>query len=172
MTNALYIMVGIPASGKSTYAHKEQKKLEAEGYTTAIISRDQIRKRLVKNKEYFSCENEVFDTFVNKINDCIKSGINYIFADATHISAGSRAKVLNQLNLNSSINLIFEVFPITLETALERNRNREGFARVPDSAIQKMYERFSIPTTKELKKYNCNIFINVHYVNIHRIEGD
>ena len=48
----LYLMSGIPASGKSTYAHKLAEKTGA-----VYISRDEIRFSLLKDEEdYFTHE--------------------------------------------------------------------------------------------------------------------
>ena len=60
----LYLMCGIPGSGKSTWI--KQNKIESD----AVISRDVVRFSLVKeHEEYFSKETEVFYTFIDQINE-------------------------------------------------------------------------------------------------------
>ena len=56
----LKLMIGIPASGKSTYAHYLEKVYALNNKTVKYISRDAIRFALVKGEEaYFSKEKEV-----------------------------------------------------------------------------------------------------------------
>lgn len=169
MTYELKIMVGVPGSGKSTWAAKEAQFLENDGFTTAIISRDAVRKEFVgENAQeagaYFNREREVFEQFIREINEAMEVGINYIFVDATHISPASRAKLLSRLLPDPSTKLVFEVIDCSLETCMARNANRTGFARVPDSAINRMYSQFSAPTEKEFGfKYGFKDVVINHY---------
>ena len=96
MTKEVKIMVGIPGSGKSTFAKQEAQFLEMDGFHVAIISRNEVRKSFVGDGEYFSRENEVFEEFIRQINECLELGIDYVFVDATHISQQSRAKLLGR----------------------------------------------------------------------------
>ena len=63
MEKTLIMLCGCPGSGKSTWTqqYKENKKV-------VIISRDEIRFRLVSEKEeYFSKETQVFNIFISEI---------------------------------------------------------------------------------------------------------
>ena len=61
MTQELRVMVGIPASGKSTLIEKEVSCLEEERKTTAVVSRDAVRFSMLKEGEdYFAHEDEVY----------------------------------------------------------------------------------------------------------------
>lgn len=75
-----------------------------------------------------------------------------IFADATHISSGSRQKLLNAIKLNYSLNDI-EVNVIWLRTplsvCLERNKMRHGRALVPEDTIKEMYSTQTLPKSYE-----------------------
>ena len=162
MKQNLYLMVGIPGSGKATWASAQNNSY--------IISRDAIRKSLVgedvNNEKYFSKEKEVFSTFINEINSAIASSKENIIIDATHTNPAGRKKVLSRLNLHHNLNLKIIVFPINLETALERNSKRTGFAKVPPEAIVQMYNNFITPHYDEfdycLNKINT---IDIQEVN-------
>jgi predicted kinase len=77
---------------------------------------------------------------------------NRIFADATHLSVGSRKKLLDAIKLNYPLNNI-EINVIwlrtTLETCLERNRMRYGRSLVPNETIKEMFASQSLPKSYE-----------------------
>lgn len=143
--NKLYIMIGIPGSGKSTYAKKH--------FPNAVyVSRDEIRFDLVsENEEYFSKENEVFTKFVNIINSNLKAGKDVV-ADATHLNPRSRTKLFSHLNIDpTKTETIAVVMRTPLEVCLDRNENRKGTrSYVPPQVIKNMYSSFKEPTMKEL----------------------
>ena len=131
----LYISSGLPGAGKSTFlkAHKGKEEV--------IISRDEIRFSLLKEgEEYFSHEEEVFNTFVQRLVENIKAGKN-VYADATHLTPGSQIKLLAPILLEAApaqINYIF--FNVPLDICLQRNEQRKGTqAYCPPETIRKMY---------------------------------
>lgn len=166
MTTELKVMVGVPGSGKSTWVEQEIARLEDDHRTTCVVSRDFVRKSLLNDHDgYFDKETEVFNEFVRQINEAMELGIDVVFADATHISPASRAKLLGRLAADPHTKLTFEVIDVPLDVAIKRNAQRSGFARVPDSAIKNMKKGFSIPSAKELPKTKwgfLDIKINVH----------
>lgn len=143
----LWIMVGIPASGKSTFIATHDNFFNER---KAVISRDNIRFSMIKEKDsYFSREKEVFNEFIRQIKISLEENFDTI-VDATHINAGSRSKLLRALDnslKNIEINAI--VIRTPLDIALERNSKREGLSLVPESAIRDMYSHFTIPTIDE-----------------------
>lgn len=165
MTKEVKIMVGIPGSGKSTFAKQEAQFLEMDGFHVAIISRDEVRKFFVGDGEYFSKETEVFDEFIRQINECLELGIDYVFVDATHISQQSRAKLLGRLRPDGNTILTFEVCDCEIDTCIARNNLRTGFAKVPESAIRKMARGYRPPTPAEFELYKYgfkDVKINHH----------
>ena len=139
----LVIMMGVPGSGKSTWA----KKMTGEFDT--YISRDEIRFSLVKeDEEYFSRENEVLRTFFEEIDAAILTTKRYVYADATHLSPTGRRQLLS--NLKNKPNRIYVVYvDVSLETAIERNAQRTGRALVPKDVVTRMYNSIKLPTKKE-----------------------
>lgn len=143
----LWIMVGIPASGKSTFIATHDNFFNER---KAVISRDNIRFSMIKEGDsYFSKEKEVFNEFIRQIKVSLEENFDTI-ADATHISVGSRSKLLRALGdslKNIEINAI--VIRTPLDIALVRNSKREGLNLVPESAIRDMYFHFTFPTINE-----------------------
>ena len=155
MTN-LYLMCGPSGAGKSTCLKNNK------AFNGIVISRDAIRFALLSDGEdYFAHEDEVFEIFINKINNAISLKYENIYVDATHLNEKSRNKVLDLLNLDN-VNIICVNFNISLKTCLERNAMREGRALVPDSAIKKMYYSFSPACYQEKHKYFNIINIEEH----------
>ena len=153
----LYLMCGCPGSGKTTLVKKMMEQLP----NCCHISRDEIRFSLLNDDDdYFAKEDEVFLTFINTINEKIKSEkIENIFINATHLNQKSRNLVLNKLDKDN-----YEIIPISFELPLDihlkRNANREGRARVPDDVIKSMWNKYQIPTFNEKYKYNKIIHVN------------
>ena len=144
----LIIMMGVPGSGKSTWTN-----LLAETYDATVVSRDDIRFSMVKeDEEYFSKENEVFDTFTKTISWFLSQNVNVI-ADATHLNYGSRRKLLNALTTKPTF-IIIAHKDEKLETCLQRNENRKGTrAYVPESVIRRMFYSQEKPMADECDEY-------------------
>lgn len=141
----VFILCGPPGSGKSTWV-REQMSIH-----DMWISRDQVRFSIVnEDEEYFSHEDEVFDTFIDFINQTLEDSIvEHVYVDATHINYRSRHNVLSKLRMKNVEELNCVCFATPLETCLERNRQRAGQERVPDTVIKNMFNGFDYPTEKE-----------------------
>ncbi len=140
--NNLYLMVGAPGVGKSTYANNFIKSYDKP---IKVVSRDAIRFSLLNDgAPYFSKEKAVFSKFIKEINDGLGKGD--VIADATHINEVSRMKVIKKIDL-SKCKVSCIVVNTDETTAIKRNHLREGRARVPDQAIRDSYARFTHPKT-------------------------
>ena len=92
----LVLMMGVPGSGKSTYARNTIKTGDI------YISRDEIRYSMLTDEDdYFAKENEVIKTFIQYIDEALADTQHQgkVYADATHLSPKGRAQILNQLYL-------------------------------------------------------------------------
>lgn len=146
MKKFLYVMIGAPGSGKSTFisTHLNQKDI-------LWVSRDAIRYSLVaEDEDYFSKEDEVVRTFIQHINNALsqESPYQYIYADATNLSKKSRKQLLNQLKIKPDA-MIGIYFDLPLEVIQQRNAQRTGRERVPAHIVERMYNSMELPTKEE-----------------------
>ena len=140
----LFIMMGVPGSGKSTFVDKYMKG-------AVHVSRDEIRFSLLKEGDkYFDREKEVFEIFYKTINRVLESS-HMVVADATHLNPQSRNKLLSRLRYDKNkvrVNIIYMATP--LETCLQRNETRRGTkAYVPPHNLIEMYENLREPNFEE-----------------------
>ena len=145
-------MCGVAGSGKTWFAKNKLMK----GRDWEYISRDEVRFSIVEdNEEYFSHEKEVFANFVEKVAIALHWGGNNIIADATHLNWGSRRKLLKAINKYYPVEEL-DIIPVVIEAKLadilERNKLRDGRARVPENVIRRMRASMSDPE-KDPYKY-------------------
>ena len=137
----LIMMCGIPGAGKTTWA---QNHISSEDI---YISRDEIRfKMLNESENYFAHEDEVVKEFFNRINETLEKGYN-VFADATHITKGSRKKFMSQVQGYENLGIVYMDIPLCI--ALERNEERRQRAYVPRGVIRRMWNQLDIPSYEE-----------------------
>ena len=148
----LVIFSGIPGSGKSTWAKAHLTD------DIAWISRDEVRFALLdEDEDYFAHETEVFEKFVEQINQNLKAG-KRVFADATHINWASRRKLLERIKDKQDTNIDVYVFRTSLGTCLERNKRRAGRSCVPEKIIRRMSVQMTDPMHDSFK-YNTVKYI-------------
>lgn len=139
------MLVGIPASGKSTLV----EQYRSAGY--AVISSDAIREEQTEglsmngltDQERGEINRQVFDTVRREVQAHLKKGHSVVM-DATNLSRKNRMGFLKQLpKLALNRKCILLITPV--EVCLERNRRRTVNARVPESAMYRMLCNFECP---------------------------
>lgn len=138
----LYLMCGIPGSGKSTWAKAHLDK------DTKYISRDEIRFSMLEDgDDYFAKEDEVYAKFCEEVSLAL-ARYGKVIADATHLNFSSRNKLLRNITtIPDTISLIYMDVP--LEVCLQRNEARVGRKFVPETVIRNMYASLSLPSPEE-----------------------
>ena len=151
----LWLLCGIPGSGKSTWCGRAMKKPGA-----VRISRDVIRFALLdEGDDYFAHEGDVYREFVRAINESLwDNSVTDVFVDATHLNENSRNKLLKNIDLNN-VNINAINFIIDFDLAWERNSLRDGCSRVPYSAMRNMFNAYR-PARKG-EKYDYNKVIDI-----------
>ena len=132
------MLVGLPGSGKSTYA----EILKADGYI--VHSSDTIREELGDVNDQ-SKNTEVFEILHKRIKDDLRDGKSVVY-DATNLSRKRRVAFLKELKnipCEKTCILIATPYEICVLQNFIRERN------VPGEVIRKMYKSFQMPCIQE-----------------------
>ena len=133
--NELIMLVGIPGSGKTSWAYKTINKIE----NCVIHSSDNLRKELYGDENDQEHNSELFNELHNRIRQSLKEGKTVIY-DATNLNKKRRIKFLNTLG---PVRKICVLFLTDLSECLKRNRERGK--NIPDEVIYNMYKTFCPP---------------------------
>lgn len=136
------ILIGLPGSGKSTYA---RWKAEEKGWVW--ISSDEIRKELTGSEDNQSVNSKVFETMYKHTVAALESNLNVIY-DATNLSLKNRRHFIQQVKTKFlKTYFIATVFAVPYETCCTRNSERER--TVPQYVIDRMLKSFAVPAQGE-----------------------
>ena len=134
--NKFICMVGLPASGKSTYA-----QILSDQYNAIICSSDRIREELFNDVNDQSHNADVFKELYKRIKDGLQNGQNVIM-DSTNISYKRRMAFIQELK-NIPCEKICVLMATPYKECLKNNANRDRV--VPEEVIERMYKNFNIP---------------------------
>ena len=123
----LYMPIGIPGSGKSTYYKNNFNEDK-----TVLISSDAIRKEVFGDENDQEHNSEVFELMRKRTIDALKNNKD-VYYDATNISSKRRIALFNCSEDIRNAEKVAIVFCTPLEVAIERNNNRER--KVPKDVI-------------------------------------
>ncbi len=129
------IFIGIPASGKTTFYN--------ERYSRYVhVNMDTLHTR---NKEKIL------------ISDCLRKGLSFV-VDNTNPAIADREDYI-QAARDNGYRVIGYYFKSSVTESLERNKMREGKAKVPDVAVKSVYKKIELPSYAEG-------FDELYYVNL------
>lgn len=142
MKNKLFILRGLPASGKSTLVKKS-------GLESSTVSSDEIRLKLygITYEDGKPSINRgdghiVFQEFYNQINSLMENKIPLVVVDATNTRAKDFKPYLDFAKKHN-----YEIYCVNLKCSLEealiRNKQREKLRQVPDAVIEKFHNRIT-----------------------------
>jgi tRNA uridine 5-carbamoylmethylation protein Kti12 len=133
--NKLYVLVGLPASGKSTIAEVYRKK------GLSVVSIDEIR----KNDLSVDCDKEAFTL----INEKLKEG-SVVFDACSNTKAYRKWMESEVKEPHETVCVVLNETP---DVCLERlkKRNAEGHQFYSEESFKKRLMELEYPTTKEYK---------------------
>jgi len=134
----LIILVGVPGSGKSSYAKEIAKKERA-----TIVSSDGIREELFGDESIQGKPYIVFKRLYEKVDELIAQDISVII-DATNIKRDKRMAVLEKYKQAYKECYYFDT---TLEMCLERDNARKR--TVGERVIDRFYKSLEVPLIGE-----------------------
>ena len=142
--NTLYITVGLPGSGKSTYAKEFIKGKEIE-----YLSSDSLRAVFGKSEEDQTVTPLVFGHIKRKVDEFLKDGKN-VMVDATSVNRKERSDYINTAKKYGA-KVVAIVFKMDRQGLIDRNKKRgeQGGRVVPDWVIDKMLAKFEEPSYSE-----------------------
>lgn len=144
MNNTIYIAVGLPGSGKSTYAKNFIKDKDIE-----YLSSDELRAVYGKDETDQSVTSIVFGHIKRKVDEFLKDGKN-VLVDATSVNRRERADYINAAKKYGA-KVVALVFKMDRQGLIDRNKKRgeQGGRVVPDWVIDKMLAKYEEPSTTE-----------------------
>lgn len=146
MTNKLYVLVGVPGAGKSTWIANQEWAKDIPVVSTDHFVEEYAAKQ---GKTY----NEVFDEYMpiavklmaNQVEICKANGKDIIW-DQTSTTVKSRKRKFNMLPEYYAIAVVFKT-PEADELA-KRLGSRPG-KNIPDHVMSSMIGHFEMPTEEE-----------------------
>ena len=132
----IYLISGIPGSGKTTLAHQL-----AEQYNAIVHSYDALPGANTKA----SMDGSVKQAWLKAIREDLQVG-NSVICDGLNLTVAERKEFLSTFADIPCKKVLF-VKIVPLETCLQRNRERE--ARLPDFVVEQSAERMEAPTKDE-----------------------
>ena len=133
---SLILLVGIPGSGKTTYAEKYIK----ENPNAVHLSSDKIRAELWGNEATQGDNNEVFSLMQSRAIYALNNGQSVVY-DATNVTRKDRSYIITLCPKFAKIECYIIWAPI--ETCIERDAARER--TVGKEVIDRMLKRFQAP---------------------------
>jgi predicted kinase len=142
----LYVLIGAPGSGKSTWARNNALQLIAD-----IVSSDQVRNDFRSSSRNPLNGDAVFAEVERLARDLLQSDRSVIL-DATHYRRKYRTYALKLAHENQA-QLIAVWFDVPLEVCRMQNQQRDnrtfGEERVPDNIVRNIWEHLQPPREDE-----------------------
>ena len=146
----VYFTIGLPASGKSTWA---KAKVDKSPNAIKRVNKDELRAML--DNSYHSKGNEKF--VLNMQDLIIKSALEegkHVIVDNTHLAPKHEARI-RELIKGLAVLEIVDFRHVPLETCIERDLKR--FNSVGEKVIRDMYNQFIAPPRNPKPAYNPDL---------------
>lgn len=136
----VFMMVGIPGSGKSTAAAKLQ-----EEYLAEVHNADSIREELYGDASIQGDGKEVFGLLYSRARADVSIGCPVIL-DNCNVSRRDRKRAMKQFR-NKNVRFIAVCVDTPVDECLRRNQTRDRV--VPEWVINRAASRYKVPSLNE-----------------------
>ncbi len=146
----VYLCVGPPGSGKSTWA----KDFAAKDPSLVRLCPDDFRAKFGTGEDDQSVSSQAFGATRYGMDDALREGKSVII-DATNMYRKTRKDFLKIAEKHGATTVAV-VFEATKDTLLERNAKRgaAGGRNVPEDVIDRMLGRYERPNELEFNQLN------------------
>lgn len=138
MVPVLYILIGLPASGKSTWAENHKHLVH--------ISSDKIREELWGDAEDQQHPEKVFEKMFKDTVSALRAGFDVCY-DATNLVAKRRINLIKEIEKIVDAWIMGVVFATPFEVCIERDKARPR--HVGYGVLKRMYKSFQMPMLEE-----------------------
>ncbi|MBM7703454.1 AAA family ATPase [Metabacillus iocasae] len=133
------MLIGLPGSGKSTFA-----VTLAEVHNAIILSSDAIREELFQKMDHQEDNNLIFETMNKRANHLIGNGENVIY-DATNVGRKKRRHLIQHvIKANEKI-----AYYVNEHISTTKVRNAQRNRKVGEFVIERMYKSLQVPVLNE-----------------------
>lgn len=138
--NTVYMSIGAPGSGKSTWWLLGQKEGIIPHENVIRINMDDIREQITGDAGDQSQNNLVYKIAMSNLKSALSQQIPVIYWDATSVKRRDRRK-MTKLIKQANYDVIGIWFDLPKETLKERNANRDR--QVDESVIDRMWKQLN-----------------------------
>lgn len=136
----LYMMVGLPGSGKSAYADNLPN--------VVVHSSDKIREEILGDVNDQSQQDRVFDVMKHRVWDDLKAGKDVVY-DATNVNTKRRRHFLTELSQQRIPDVVTKCVLMATPYTECLRRNNERERKVPARVMWRMLKSFDPPMCQE-----------------------
>ncbi len=133
------MLVGLPGSGKSTFAKRLAKEQDA-----MILSSDEIREELFQDMSHQEDNQLIFETMNERANSLLADGKKVIY-DATNVGRKKRRHLI-QYVIKADKKIAYYV---NEHISTTKSRNEERDRKVGEHVIERMYKSLQVPILNE-----------------------
>lgn len=135
----MYLMVGLPRSGKSTWINANKKNLNA-----IVLSNDWVRENIL-HAEHSKSNDPAIWMLVDGCARILLSQKQNVIIDGIHLTKSIR-KFFIQMARECGANVVIVWIDTPLQECLRRNQFDH---KLPDETLHKMYEEMETPQPSE-----------------------
>jgi len=141
-----HVLIGIPASGKSTLARQM-----ADGVDCFRVNKDDIRSMMTGDSSYIQANESLFvrvqydiiDTILRKDKDVVVDNTNCNYDTLVHLLQRVSTFQTRAPLDTSKVNVVLHVFMTDYKVCIERNALRQNKARVPENVLVSMQDKLT-----------------------------